>query len=118
MTLTPEVALAVTSNHTSDTREVEFTKYSKYGISYAPDTELAQDKVNRHLGRDMTSRTRSYLTNQRLQTLETFSKPYKKVEHATTAKASSFKNVAYSEIKLPVGWHPPPAPPPNCTGEG
>ena len=50
LTLTPEVALAVTSNHTSDTREVEFIKYSKYGISYAPDTELAQDKVNRSFG--------------------------------------------------------------------
>ena len=85
MTLTPEVDLAVTSNHTSDTMEVVFTKYSKYGISYAPDTELALG----HLGRDMTSRTRSYLTNQRLQTLETFSKAYKKVEHATIANIGS-----------------------------
>ena len=50
MTLTPEVDLAVTSNHTSDTREVEFTKYSKYGISYAPDTELAQNEVNLPFG--------------------------------------------------------------------
>ena len=30
--------------------EVKFTKYSRYGISYAPDTELAQDKVNRSFG--------------------------------------------------------------------
>ena len=41
LTLTPEVAPAVTSSHTFDTREVEFAKCSKYGISYAPDTELA-----------------------------------------------------------------------------
>ena len=26
--------------------EAEFTKYSRYGINYAPDTELAQDKAN------------------------------------------------------------------------
>ena len=50
MTLTPEVDPAVTSHHIFDTREVKFTKYSKYGISYAPDTELAQDKVNRLFG--------------------------------------------------------------------
>ena len=44
LTLTPEIDPAVTL---FDTREVEFTKY---GISYAPDTELAQDKVNRSFG--------------------------------------------------------------------
>ena len=34
-----------------DTMEMEFTKYStKYGISYAPDMELAQYKVNRSFG--------------------------------------------------------------------
>ena len=50
MTLTPEVDNVVTSNYFFDTREVEFTKYSRHGISYAPDTELAQDKVNRLFG--------------------------------------------------------------------
>ena len=50
MTLTPEVDPAATSHHVVDTREVEFAKYSKYGISYAPDTELAQDTVNRPYG--------------------------------------------------------------------
>ena len=47
MTLTPEVDPEITSHHIFDTREVKLTKYSKYGMSYAPDTELAQDKVNR-----------------------------------------------------------------------
>ena len=50
LTLTPDVGPAVTSHCIFYTREVEFTKYSKYGISYAPDTELAQDKVNRPFG--------------------------------------------------------------------
>ena len=30
--------------------EVELTQYIKYDISYAPDTELAQDKVSRSFG--------------------------------------------------------------------
>ena len=68
--------LAVVSHHVFGTREVEFTKGSKYDISYAPDTELAQEIG--HLGRDMTSRTRSYLPNQRPQTLEIFGEPYKR----------------------------------------
>ena len=42
MILTPEVDPAVMSHH-FDTREVEFTNYSKYRIGYAPDTELAQE---------------------------------------------------------------------------
>ena len=50
MTLTPDVDPAVTYHHIFDTIEVEFTNYSKYGIGYASDTELAQDKVNRPLG--------------------------------------------------------------------
>ena len=50
MTLTPEVDAAVTSHHIFDTTEVEFTNYSKCGIGYAPDMELAEDKVNRPLG--------------------------------------------------------------------
>ena len=50
MTLTPKVDPEITSHHIFDTREVEFTKYSKYDISYALDTELAQNKVNRPLG--------------------------------------------------------------------
>ena len=50
LTLTPEVEPDVTSRHIFDTREVDFTKYSKYGISYAPDTELAQYKLNRPFG--------------------------------------------------------------------
>ena len=37
-------------NQLFDTIKVEFTKYSRYGISYAPDTELAQDKANRSFG--------------------------------------------------------------------
>ena len=45
--LIPEVDPAVTSHHIFDTREVEFTKY---GISYVPDTKLAQDKVNWSFG--------------------------------------------------------------------
>ena len=48
--MTPEVDPAVTSHHIFDTTEVELTNYSKYGIGYAPDTELAQNKVNRLLG--------------------------------------------------------------------
>ena len=50
MNLPPEVDAAVTYHHIFDTREVEFTKYSKYDIGYAPDTELAHDKVNRPFG--------------------------------------------------------------------
>ena len=46
MILNPEVDPAVTYNHTFDTMELEFTKYSRYGISYAPDMEPAQDKVS------------------------------------------------------------------------
>ena len=30
--------------------EMEFTKYSRYGISYAPDTDIAEDKVNLPFG--------------------------------------------------------------------
>ena len=46
----------------------------------------------------MTSRTRSYHTNQRSQTLAIFGKPCKKVDRAAIAKIRSLasKNVAYS----------------------
>ena len=46
MTLTPEVDPAARYNQLFDTIEVKFTKYSEYGISYAPDTEIVEDKVN------------------------------------------------------------------------
>ena len=77
LTLTPEIDPEITSHQICDTREVKLTKYSKYGISYALDTELAQNEVNRPLGRDMTSRTRSCLMNQKSQTLEILREPYK-----------------------------------------
>ena len=50
MTLTPEVEPAVTYDQLFDTMEVEFAEYSRYCISYAPDTELAQDKANLSFG--------------------------------------------------------------------
>ena len=50
--------------------EVEFTEYSRYGISYAPYTELAQDKANRSFGPWHDLENKVILKNQRSQTLE------------------------------------------------
>ena len=64
------------------------------------------------MSRDMTSRTRPYLTNQRSHTLETCGNLQKgwKCSYSKN-QTRTFKNVAYSEIKLPervASTLPPP----------
>ena len=105
LTLTPEVDPTVTSYHIFDTREVEFTKYSTYGNSYAPDTELAQDQVNRPLGpwHDLENKVISH--EPKLTDTWNFQRTLQKVKNTTIAKnqISIVKNVAYSAKKNYLG---------------
>ena len=106
LTLTPEVDPAVTYNQMFATMEVEFTKYSRYGISYTPDTELAQDKTNRSFGpwRDFENK----VISQEPKVADTwnFRRICQKVVNTAIAKIRStysVKHVAYSVRKLPGG---------------
>ena len=65
-----------------------------------------------HLGCDMTSITRSYLTNQRLQTLETLGEPYKTLKMQLQEKIRRASKTWRVAQQNNLGWHLPP--PPMC----
>ena len=80
--MTAEVDPEITPHHIFDAREAEFTKYSKYGISYALDTELAQNKVNRPLGPWHDLDNKVILHEQKVTDTYNFQRTLQKVKKA------------------------------------
>ena len=112
LTLAPEIDLAVTSN---DTFWPKGGGVYKIRISYAPDTELAHDKVNRSFGswhglvnKIISQEPKAADTWDFRRTLKMLKSSYSK------NPISSFENVTYS-AKTAWGGIQPPVP---CAGEG
>ena len=105
LTLTPKVDPALTSNHTFRYKGGGiYTKYNKRGISYAPDMELAQGKVNRSFVPWHDLENQVIYHEPKIAGSWNFRRTLQKVKHSYCKnQTSGFKNTAYSAKKTFLG---------------
>ena len=95
----------------NDRWEVRLAKKAEISVSKAHKAHSHRKILGiRHLGHDMTWRTRSYLQTQMPQKLEIFNGRWEKIEKQLYKEnqVSSFKNVKCRAEKLTWGWRPSP----------